>query len=106
MPNGANGTDRERNVNEHLRFIGGRAIGGAADGDCEREVVGRGGWLLGNGYVDAGHGNFGGALERQLGLAVVVRRSFAAARAVRRDALRDFAAPRRIGVSVGRGSAG
>ena len=104
---GTDGTDRERNVNEHLRFVGGRAIGGAADGDGEGKVVGRGGRRLGNSYVDAGDGNFSGAFERQLGLAIVVGRSFAAARAVRRDALRDFAAPSRIGVDVSRrGSAG
>jgi len=98
--------DGKRNVNEHLRLVRGRATGGAADGDGEGEVIGSGGRLFGNRYVDAGHGNFGGAFERQLGLAVVVGRSFAAARAVGRDALRDFAAPGRIGVSVGRGSAG
>jgi len=99
--------DGKRNVDEHLRFVNGRTIGGAADGDGEGKVVGRGGRLFGNRYVDAGHGNFGGAFEWQLGLAVVVGHSFAAARTVGCDALRDFAAPGRIGVGVcRRGSAG
>jgi hypothetical protein len=99
--------DGKRNVDEHLRFVSGRTIGGAADGDGEGKVVGRSGRSFGNRYVDAGHGNFGRAFERQLGLAVVFGRSFAAARAVGGDALRDFAAPGRIGVGVPRrGSAG
>jgi hypothetical protein len=81
-----------------LRFVGGRTIGGAADGDGEGEVVGGGGRRFGNRYVDAGHGDFGGAFKRQLGLVVVGGRGLAAARTIRRDALRNLAAPGRSGM--------
>ena len=92
--------DGKRDVNEHLCFIGGPGIGGSADGNGERKVVGRGGRLFCNGHIDAGHGNFS-AFERQLGLALVGR-AFAAARTVGGEALRDFAAPGRIAVGVRR----
>jgi hypothetical protein len=91
---------RKRDVNEHLRVVSAAGIGGAANGDGEGEVVGRG--RLGDGYQGRGRDwrmgrSFGVAFEGQLGLAFDGR-SFPAAGAVRREALSELTAPSGVGL--------
>jgi hypothetical protein len=87
-----------------LPVIGGPTIGGAADGDGKGKIVRSGGsWnlrgLFGHRGVDAGDGDFGSGFEPELGLVLIARGS-AAARAIRCEALGDFAAPSDAGLGA------